>query len=101
MPLFQQKESLSDEEKKLSVVAFWLFVVAVFAWVIPFVMLFVLNLTTKSVGAAIGAASGMLIGGAIGYAFDKQEQKFKSMGYETSRSGDRLTTYFPNDVLFA
>jgi outer membrane protein OmpA-like peptidoglycan-associated protein len=52
-------------------------------------------------GAAIGAASGMLIGGAIGYAFDKQEEKFKSMGYETSRSGNRLTTYFPNDVLFA
>jgi outer membrane protein OmpA-like peptidoglycan-associated protein len=52
-------------------------------------------------GAAIGAASGALIGGVIGYAFDKQEQKFKSMGYETSRSGDRLTTYFPNDVLFA
>ena len=56
MPLFQKKENLSDEEKKLSVVTFWLFVVAVFAWVIPFVMLFVLNLTTKSVGGAIGAA---------------------------------------------
>ena len=56
MPLFQQKENLSDEEKKLSVVTFWLFVVAVFAWVIPFVMLFVLNLTTKPVGGAIGAA---------------------------------------------
>ncbi len=56
MPLFQQKENLSGEEKKLSVVTFWLFVVAVFAWVIPFVMLFVLNLTTKPVGSAIGAA---------------------------------------------
>ena len=56
MPIFQQKENLSGEEKKLSVVTFWLFVVAVFAWVIPFVMLFVLNLTTKQVGAAMGAA---------------------------------------------
>jgi uncharacterized membrane protein len=56
MPLFQQKENLSGEEKKLSVVTFWLFVVAVFAWVIPLVMLFVLNLTTKPVGAALSAA---------------------------------------------
>jgi outer membrane protein OmpA-like peptidoglycan-associated protein len=52
-------------------------------------------------GAAIGAASGMLIGGAIGYALDKQEKDLRNMGYETSRTGNRLTTYFPNDVLFA
>lgn len=56
MPLFQKKESMSDEEKKLSVVTFWLFVVSVFAWVIPFVIFFILNLTTKPVGAAMGAS---------------------------------------------
>ena len=56
MPLFQQKESLSGEEKKLSVVTFWLFVVAVFAWVIPFVVLFILNLVSSGVGKAMGAA---------------------------------------------
>jgi hypothetical protein len=56
MPLFQQKQNLSDEEKKLSVVTFWLFVVVVFAWVIPFVVLFVLNLTTNPVGGAMSAA---------------------------------------------
>ena len=56
MPLFQKKENLSDEEKKLSVVTFWLFVVALFSWVIPYTLLFVLQLTTKSVGGAMGAA---------------------------------------------
>lgn len=52
-------------------------------------------------GAAIGALSGALVGGAIGYAFERQEQQFNDMGYETSRSGNRMTAYFPNDVLFA
>jgi hypothetical protein len=56
MPLFQKKENLSDEERKLSIVTFWLFVVSLFAWVIPFVVLFVLNLTTAPVGGAMGAA---------------------------------------------
>ena len=56
MPLSQEKETLSDEEKKLSVVTFWLFVVSVYAWIIPFVVLFVLNLTTNPVGRAMGAA---------------------------------------------
>jgi uncharacterized protein with PQ loop repeat len=56
MSLFQKKENLSDDERKLSVVTFWLFVVAVFAWVIPFTVLFVLNLTTHAVGGAISAA---------------------------------------------
>ena len=56
MPLFQKKENLSDEEKKLSVVTFWLFVVALFSWVIPFTLLFVLQLTTETVGGAMGAA---------------------------------------------
>jgi uncharacterized membrane protein len=56
MPLFQKKENLSDEEKRLSVVTFWLFVVSVFAWVIPFVVIFILNLMTNPVGRAMGAA---------------------------------------------
>ena len=56
MPLFQKKENLSDQDKKLSVVTFWLFVVCVFAWVVPFAVLFVLNLTTNPVGGALVAA---------------------------------------------
>ncbi len=52
-------------------------------------------------GAAIGAVSGALVGGAIGYALERQEQDLKNMGYETSRNGNRLTAYFPNDTLFA
>ncbi len=52
-------------------------------------------------GAAIGAVSGALVGGVIGYALEKQEQDLKNMGYETSRNGDRVTAYFPNDTLFA
>jgi hypothetical protein len=54
MPLFQKKENLTDEEKKLSVVAFWLFVVAVFSWVLPFTVLFVLGLLQQSLG--VGSA---------------------------------------------
>lgn len=56
MPLFQKRENLSDQDKKLSVVTFWLFVVCVFAWVVPFAVLFVLNLTTHPVGGALAAA---------------------------------------------
>lgn len=52
-------------------------------------------------GAAIGAVSGALVGGVIGYALEKQEQDLKNMGYETSRNGNRVTAYFPNDTLFA
>ena len=52
-------------------------------------------------GAAIGAVSGALVGGVIGYALEKQEQDLKNMGYETSRSGNRVTAYFPNDTLFS
>ncbi len=52
-------------------------------------------------GAAIGAVSGALVGGAIGYALEKQEQDLRNMGYETSRNGNRVTAYFPNDTLFA
>jgi len=52
-------------------------------------------------GAAIGAAAGLIAGGAIGYALEKQERDLKGMGYNTSRSGNRLITTFPNDVLFA
>ncbi len=52
-------------------------------------------------GAAIGAVSGALVGGAIGYALEKQEQDLKNMGYETSRNGNRVTAYFPNDTLFS
>ena len=50
MSLFQKKEMLTDEEKKLSVVTFWLFVVAVFAWVIPFTLLFVLGMLNQTLG---------------------------------------------------
>lgn len=51
MPLFQKKESLTDEEKRLRVVAFWLFVVAVFSWAVPFAVLFVLGLMGQVAGA--------------------------------------------------
>lgn len=52
MPLFQESENLSEDQKKLSVVTFWLFVVALFAWVIPFTVLFVLGLMGQTVGGA-------------------------------------------------
>ena len=58
MPFFQKKENLSDEEKKLTVVTFWLFVVAVFSWAIPFAILFTLGI----LGAAVGGQS------ALGFA---------------------------------
>jgi uncharacterized protein with PQ loop repeat len=56
MPLFQKHELATKEEKNLSVITFWLFVVATFAWVIPFTVLFVLQLTTQTVGRAISGA---------------------------------------------
>jgi outer membrane protein OmpA-like peptidoglycan-associated protein len=52
-------------------------------------------------GAAIGAGIGAVTGGVIGYALERQEQQFREMGYDTSRNGNRLTAYFPNDTLFA
>ncbi len=50
-----------DSENKvgsLKVMTFWLFVLALFGWVIPFSILFVLKLAEKfgDVGAAVGAA---------------------------------------------
>ncbi len=58
MPLFQKKENMTEEEQKLSVVVFWLFVVAIFAWVIPFSVLYVIGLMsqTAGVGSAFGTA---------------------------------------------
>ncbi len=56
MPLFTKEENLSEEEKKASIVAFWLFVVSVFAWVIPFTVLFVLQFMKLGVGAALAAS---------------------------------------------
>jgi hypothetical protein len=50
MPLFKNDPNLSEDDKKLSVVTFWLFVVAVFAWVIPFTVLFVLGLMGQALG---------------------------------------------------
>ena len=51
-------EILSEDQKKLSVVTFWLFVVALFSWVIPFTVLFVLGMMGQAVGGA----------GAFGFA---------------------------------
>lgn len=36
----------TDSKKSLRVVTYWLFVVAVFSWVVPFTLLSVLNLLT-------------------------------------------------------
>ena len=55
MPLFAKKENLTDEEKKLSVLTFWLFAVVVFSWVIPFTLLFLVNLMQNTAGGG-GAA---------------------------------------------
>ena len=60
MPLFQKKENQTDEEKKLTVVTFWLFVVAVFAWVIPFTVLFVLGLLNQALGQASALAFALM-----------------------------------------
>lgn len=56
MSLFKKEENLSEDEKKASVVAFWLFVVAVFAWVIPFTVLFVLQFMKLGIGPALTAS---------------------------------------------
>jgi hypothetical protein len=50
MSLFKKDPNLSEDDKKLSVVTFWLFVVAVFAWIIPFTVLFVLGLMGQALG---------------------------------------------------
>jgi hypothetical protein len=50
MPLFQKREYATEEEKKLSVVTYWLFVVAVFAWVVPFTVLFVFGMMQQTLG---------------------------------------------------
>lgn len=59
------KKTADSEEKEnkvssLKVMTFWLFVLALFGWVIPFSILFVLKLaeTFGNVGAAVGAAIG-------------------------------------------
>jgi hypothetical protein len=59
MPLFQSKENLTENERKLKVLTFWLFVVSVFAWVIPFTLLFVVGLMNQALGQ----------GGAFAVAF--------------------------------
>jgi hypothetical protein len=46
----KEEQSASEGSKKLSVVTFWLFVVALFAWVIPFTLLFVLGLMGQALG---------------------------------------------------
>ncbi len=63
MPLFQKKENMTPREKKLSVVTFWLFVVAIFSWVLPFTFLFVLGLMKEVAGA--GGAFGTAIGPSL------------------------------------
>lgn len=44
MKLFQKREYATVEEKKLSVLRFWFFVLALFSWVIPFIVLYLLNM---------------------------------------------------------
>ena len=48
MPLFGKKQDLSDKEKKLSVVAFWLFFVTLFAGILPFAFRLISCLLGKS-----------------------------------------------------
>ena len=67
MPLFQKKENPTDEEKKLAVVAFWLFVVAVFSWVLPFTVLFLVGMVQQSLGAG-GAFSTALVPSLLTFA---------------------------------
>jgi hypothetical protein len=52
------KDTIPPEDKSLRVVTYWLFVVAVFAWVIPFTLLFVFKLMEAAgdTGAAIAGA---------------------------------------------
>jgi hypothetical protein len=67
MPLFEQKENQTDEEKRLSVVVFWLFVVAVFSWVLPFTVLFLVGMVQQSLGAG-GAFSTALVPSLLTFA---------------------------------
>jgi hypothetical protein len=60
MPLFQKQQNLTDDQKKMNVVTFWLFVVAVFSWVIPFTVLFVLGMMSQAAGGR-GAFSSALL----------------------------------------
>lgn len=60
MPLFQKKENLTAEEKKLDVITFWLFVVAVFSWVLPFTLLFVLGLLQQSAGVGTAFSTALV-----------------------------------------
>jgi hypothetical protein len=56
-----EERSEADLKKaNLRVMTFWLFVLAVFGWVIPFTIIFVLKLaeTFGDVGEAIGASIG-------------------------------------------
>ena len=55
-----KKDTNPPEDKSLRVVTYWLFVVAVFAWVIPFTLLFVFKLmeAAGNTGAAISGALG-------------------------------------------
>jgi len=67
MPLFQKKENQTDEEKKLAVVLFWLFVVAIFSWVLPFTVLFLVGLVQQSLGAG-GAIATALVPSVLTFA---------------------------------
>jgi hypothetical protein len=48
----------TESRKSLRVVTYWLFVVAVFSWVVPFTLMFVFSLpaTAGDTGAAMAAA---------------------------------------------
>ena len=50
-----QKSEMERKKASLRVVTFWLFVVAVFGWVVPYSVIFVLNLavTLGNVGQAM------------------------------------------------
>ncbi|MBN1584088.1 MAG: hypothetical protein JXA89_25485 [Anaerolineae bacterium] len=67
MPLFQKKENQTEEEKKLAVVLFWLFVVAIFSWVLPFTVLFLVGLVQQSLGAG-GAIATALVPSMLTFA---------------------------------
>lgn len=44
MKLFQKKEYATVEERKMSVMRFWFFVLALFSWIVPFIVLYVMNM---------------------------------------------------------
>jgi hypothetical protein len=54
------KDMIPPENKSLRVVTYWLFVVAVFSWVIPFTLLFVFKL------AEVAGDTGAAMSGALG-----------------------------------